>query len=412
MHLIETQRAKAWLNQFEPSDIETARLLLTSLDCVSNSRFRESMRRLLESVASCVGHRMPVYIARDPNSDGRYFHNKREKPNVLGSKQKIGSTGVVGNMLDLLTRIEPHLFCLHPPIAALKRYRYNDIIILDDCSISGGRIGKFLKSFRRSSKSIGSWWSYGLLRFHVTTFAMTKESEKNILGRFRRRPRLKTSIIFHRVQRPTKLCDLLSGKQFEALKRLCRKYSRLHKIRNKFGYAESMSSLVFEHSCPNNNPGILWDPTPTWNPLFPNRGVDPKIGSTFNAATPPWDDGKLLSKMVGRKTIQSGILGHLNPSEMRTLMVLIAIKKKLRQKNRIAEFTRIDEQMVVAIVNRLVARGLVSDHYQLTEMGRSELENITRYRSRLFEPPPKTDKFYFPTNLREASDESRTPRHQ
>jgi hypothetical protein len=40
--------------------------------------------------------------------------------------------------------------------------------------------------------------------------------------------------------------------------------------------------MIFEHSCPNNAPVVLWSKGPKYKPLFPNRGIPVELKPAFS----------------------------------------------------------------------------------------------------------------------------------
>lgn len=47
------------------------------------------------------------------------------------------------------------------------------------------------------------------------------------------------------------------------------------------GYAGGGGAIVFQHSCPNNAPAILWARGGRFRPLFPNRGIPTELQGCF-----------------------------------------------------------------------------------------------------------------------------------
>jgi hypothetical protein len=48
------------------------------------------------------------------------------------------------------------------------------------------------------------------------------------------------------------------------------------------GFGAGAVGMIFEHSCPNNAPVVLWSKGPKYKPLFPNRGIPDELKPLFS----------------------------------------------------------------------------------------------------------------------------------
>jgi len=82
---------------------------------------------------------------------------------------------VLGN----LRKVGDYRFLDHPGIDALKQSRVRNIVLIDDSIGSGQRVSDFINLLMKS-KTVLSWWSYGLIQMHVVSFIRTHKAENRI----------------------------------------------------------------------------------------------------------------------------------------------------------------------------------------------------------------------------------------
>ena len=62
----------------------------------------------------------------------------------------------------------------------------------------------------------------------------------------------------------------------------CRVYGKwTQRERIPMGFGSGAVGMIFEHSCPNNAPVILWSNSQKYAALFPNRGIPVELKSAF-----------------------------------------------------------------------------------------------------------------------------------
>ncbi|WP_158502113.1 hypothetical protein [Vitiosangium sp. GDMCC 1.1324] len=400
MSLRTSPEAVKWLKQFDATDLSLAEQLLESLVLIPSSRFQRELIHLVDHFrATCPG-RIALYAAR--KADTPYFEDKRSSPQRVEPGIEIGSEGQIAQIITNLSRLDSR-FLDHPPIGVLRRFRCHDIVLLDDVVGSGQRIEGFLSQFL-AIDTFRSWRSFGWVKFHVVAFAVSHSGEeriKSFLSNRKSHPRCK-GVEFHYVQRLPPSTRPWTEQQESDLRALCRVYGQRGGIspQDREGHQRSMSTLVFEHGCPNNAPGILWEKTRRWKPLFPDRAIPPGLLVCFDEelsqgiyATPFEELIKADTSQVRRAIGQAGV---------DFLLVLSAIAKKLRQLNDIADATGLSTRTVWRMVQLARACDLLNAANILTEMGRSELQCARRLGNLPDEPPALQDDAYFPSSLRAA----------
>jgi hypothetical protein len=391
MQVLGTREAAAWVQQFDPADRNDAIQLLESLHLASADRFTGEMRRLVHSAVA--GHEPPiaVYAVREVEPTEEYFGPGL--PNPVTPGREVGSEGTLANLATVLSRGNPGRFLNHPPLDLLRDRRCHDVVLLDDLAGSGSRVVKYLRAMRRS-RTVRSWCSYGLLRFHLVAYAASEQAERLLRSEFGRRkgqkPVASVSVAFAR--RPTAGTDRLSDDQRERLVQLCKRYGKRAKIPSgqRLGFGHSMCSIVFAHGCPNNAPGILWRGTNRWTALFPGRVVP---ASVLGAAA------------TGSGAQPGGVTGQMaedDPRRGELARVLYLLRRRIRGVERLASILDVSVPECRDLLQACIRYRLIDGDEYITDLGRSELRRAERAGT--FTPvwPARRDVLYIPTQLRAA----------
>lgn len=280
--LITRTQANTWLSQFEPADRITAQALLDALHLISASEFSEAMAGLLtDLVESRPNEEFAFYPARELGTGEAYFPDKGRKPIAVLK----GSVGSEGHVAAMLTK-----FCAGvlrarewPPLSTLKRYRVSNLVVVDDMAISGNRAASFARKALMDVPRIRSSCSLGLTRMHLVAHTITREAEERFCREVQKWSRMREDgrVEVHRADRQ----GLRSLSHVPGISELVAKYPRSLPGRlagYRHGYAGSMSSVVFQHGCPNNVPALCWAKISDWHPLFPKRAVSAAMQRAFS----------------------------------------------------------------------------------------------------------------------------------
>jgi len=386
------------------ADRPLAEQLIESLLLLPASRFRHELIDLVDHFRDSHVGRIALYAARKASTP--YFKDKRLSPQQVEPSTEVGSEGQIAQIITNLNRLDKR-FLTHPPISVLRRFRCQEIILLDDVVSSGQRIEEFLSEFIVVD-TIRSWRSFGWLTFHVVAYAISRSGEeriKNFFSNRRSHPHCK-GVEFHYVQRIPSFPRPWTEQQEKDLRELCRVYGQRGGIKpaDREGHQRSMSTIVFEHGCPNNAPGILWTKTKKWKPLFPDRAIPPSLLGLFNEEQSQGVLATPFEQLIRADTSQ--IRRAVGKRGADFLLVLSAVAKKLRNANDVADATGLSTRTVDQMIGLARDSGLIDSANVLTPMGRSELRYAQDLGNLPEEPPALRDDPYFPTSLRAAR---RTP---
>jgi hypothetical protein len=392
-----------WLSQFKTSvDRELASGLLDSLILVPQSTFLRDIRALLEASAHDSKHPLGLYAAREVKEATYFPRDKRRKPtSVVG--RDVGSEGMIATLITDLCRERPTAFVNHPSFAKLKKDACDRIIIVDDVSLSGMRVAAMMRAIRRSP-TFRSWYSFAWITFGIVAYAVTQSAEDFVRKAARLRhgkPQLHPLSV-RCAQRPEWWPRSLSVEEEKAVEELCVTYGKEHKIPWKFhkGYRAGMARIVFERSCPNNAPGLLWYKTRTWRPLFPNRSVPLSLAPLFDSGSDPSKQADRARAILGERFDPERHL--LDIKDANLLLLLATLRKKIRSVDRIANVLSLPAYVVHQLLEKANKHGYVDPFGALTGSGVAELRHATRAGRLATEPPLRGDAMYYPSQLRAA----------
>jgi len=244
-----------------------------------------------------------------------------------------------------------------------KKVRH--IVLIDDSIGSGDRVAGFLSSMMQS-KTLLSWWSYGLIRFTIISYARTREGEKMIVrsvvgSNHPNRKYPKSRKIHFESEWVYSGADMKSrwGSRYEEILYLC---DSVTKVRSKFrrGYGEVMANVVFYHSIPNNIPGMLFYKSNGWNPLFPGRTL------------PDW----IISLLEEDEQCTDSDAWTRLATEMIEMLALA--KNGVRNRGVVAQRMGRDEDYIESLVSQAMRLGLVSEKGRITRAGMDAYQANTR----------------------------------
>ena len=165
----------------------------------------------------------------------------------FGLDGDLGSEGDIGHLCrDISKDKHSHEVLPFPSLSRLRDERVRHIILLTDVTLSGEQ-GLVFLSWMWASRTIRSWHSGHLLRFHYVTYIYNMIGREAILGHAARPSfsGLQASVSGHPDWTPT---------DAQAVQELCHKYGTK---KWPLGFRNMMSLQVLSYSCPNNAPSIL-----------------------------------------------------------------------------------------------------------------------------------------------------------
>ena len=348
-----------WLSQFDDSKRKTAISLLSQLRFVTREVY--SAWLLDKLTPAQFGNKSAIYAVRKFLDDqSALWDDKGEVINRPGISQ--GSEDFVYSLVANAVRDHQTTFFDHPSLCALKDEQIHDIVLIDDSIGSGNRVSDFIKSMM-VSKTLKSWWSFGLIKIWIIAFARTKESEKYIISntpgsdhpRRKYRKSSKFTFVSEIVYSKERLVNRW-GVQWQNILELCDSETKV-KGKWRHGFGRVMGNIVFYHSVPNNIPGVLFYNGSSWNQLVARSGTPQWLRTLLDNPKKP---GKDKSSSVSSFTASV-------PDEIMQLLLLV--KRGVRNSFSLALRMDCEHRIIRGILERVVAAGLVTNKTRLTEAG-------------------------------------------
>lgn len=356
-NIMSSSEIQAWLSQFEAEDKDTLCNMLMHLQFISKDTFSEWLTKKIKQLVK--EESIALYCIRDIKED--FFWDKDGKlvsrpADFLGSEDFVYS--IVGSIAKTCKNCYEHV-----DIKILKKNKIKKFVFIDDSIGSGQKVSKFLKKIF-SNKTFLSWWNYNLIKIYIISFARTKKSEeliiKNLPGIEHRSRKFKKSdkIEFrsHIVYRNEDLKKRW-GENYIKIKNICEKQND---IKNKYGYGETMSNLVFYHSIPNNIPGILF------------KSINQKSLFEKSRVFPEWLESLLENSGVTEKISDKKLMKEMIEN----------IKRGVRRKASIALSMDCDITIVNSLINQAIFFNLINQNLYITEAGMNFLHQNQIYDKR------------------------------
>lgn len=301
--LDSNMNTEEWLSAFDTFDRPTAELLLASIQLVRRTEFATWTQEAILKIAEESSDPIAVFAVREVPTDFGLFPDEEGVRPEAASGSDVGSEGMVAHLLKSMERQDKRVLN-HPSINTIRSRKVSSFVLVDDIVGTGRTITSFLAAIY-SNRTIRSWVSRKLIKFHVVAYAQTRAgtefvtsrcgnqkhrtsalieigNEKKSLTRHDPRRYPPDEIVTHRAVDGTELTATGPRNRLARIRKLSDEYGRRWGIpRNwRFGYQESMTLIAFEHGCPNNVPGLIWyDSKHGPKPLIPGRL--PCIGSTY-----------------------------------------------------------------------------------------------------------------------------------
>lgn len=418
--LIHTVQGQKWLSQFDRLDQEIASLIANNLTLISHNEFERNlvlkiadvvdgivgpvaffaMREMVEqkevlkgkSIPQLVRVAVPFYEQVEICDDGVSI-------SPLSKTADVGSEGRIAAIIRQFCKRDKKMFLNHPTLEHLKTTKCNAIICIDDFIGSGGRAHEFLDTLWQE-KTIVSWHSSKHIKFHVIAYSAT---EKGI----ERTKEHKSAPLVHIYRDAPTFYDLpWSKERKEAVFDLCKKYGK--KANNKrrhmwWGYNKSMSSIVFEHGCPNNAPVILVEENNKWVGLFPNKTIADTTLSVFPNVISQKTNPESLEG-VGQKKLAKSVKLMRRGDKGQIILTLLALIAKGKHKRATLCFaTGLSNDACDAYLSKCIKWGYVSPQKRITPLGLAELKAAKRIGKVKSEKLEKGSDYYYPQQLRKAT---------
>lgn len=268
--MLESERESAitqindWINQFDKFDRPCVQNMLNDLIMVSYSIFEKNISKIILDISKRY-NKIALFPVEELSQENMKSTDNNNNPNKIYLRRTRGSSSQIDYFLHRLGEWHPRKLIARPKDNSMISEKIGAIIYVDDFIGSGNRIITFWKNF--ISKKIKSWLSYGKCDIYFVSYAYMNTGINNILKECRG-VAINEFMAFHK--NPTFMHK-------NEIIRLCDRYMPLDK--NRYGYGDTLTNIVFEWKCPNNTPPILWRETKNWKPLLPARNIDKNLFS-------------------------------------------------------------------------------------------------------------------------------------
>ena len=346
-----------WLSQFPEGQRTTARLMLSRLQFASRDVYSAWLQRVVAALPS--GKTYALYSVRKLTEGSLLWGDKGEV--VARPGDSLGSEDLVYSLVANLARANPQTLFDHSSLTELRDKKVHDYLLIDDSIGSGDRVSGFINAML-SHPTFLSWWSFGLIKIHVVSFARPREAEAKIIAKIKgtdhgkRKYRKSSKVDFtSEMVYETDRLEGRWGENYEQVIQLCRSQTKIPKNR-RLGYDEVMANLVFYHSVPNNIPGTLWFTNANWQGLMPGRAV------------PGW----LLALIDQPPLVASEGASSISGEVVRLLTL---VKKGVRSTRSIGARLSVDHKYAIDLIGSAQEMGLLTPQVRLTAAGLDRLKN-------------------------------------
>lgn len=347
-----------WLSQFNDNQKPIAKIMLSKLTFISRDEFTRWLRKIISKLPE--ENAIAFYSVRKLNNTGNTYWDSRG--NVIsrpGHSQ--GSEDLVYSIISNIVRSSKNKYLDHPSIIELKGLKVRNYVLIDDSIGSGERVSEFINAML-SHPTFLSWWSLGLVRITLISFARTMGSEARIINairgsdhgcrKFRKSEKIEfiSKFVYHE-----KWLESRWGKNYSDVLSLCYNHKKIPKWA-RLGYGEVLSNIVFYHSVPNNTPGIFWFSDKKWQGLMPERAI------------PNWLLDLLDNDVHNGKENSS-------PLSPEIVKLLDLIKCGVRDKSSISMRLNVDYSYVNDLIQYAEKLGLLTAETRLSKVGLNTLIN-------------------------------------
>lgn len=353
-----------WLDRFRDRDRSLVAGMLLALRFVPHDDYAGWLRGEIDKIGSsgCIA----LYSVRKLPTNTSYW-DKSGNP-IVRPGQSQGSEDFVYSILSASVKGSKRSRFDHPGLSDLKKNKISTIVLVDDSIGSGDRISKFIAAMMMS-KTFRSWWSYGLIRFKIVSYARNSSGEENILNAVcgsnhfvRKYPRKQKIAFSSEYLYSERAIENQWGEFYNEFCELCLKNENIPEG-YRLGYDNVMSNLVFFHSVPNNIPGIFWCQNEKWTALFPGRSL------------PEWTIQYLLNNQPEQRADKEYFSLNVTSDAYRSIVL---IKSGVKTFSGIAFRLNIDLKYAKSLVQRSIELGLVSADHRLTMAGESVIRGAQK----------------------------------
>ncbi len=353
---------QGWLSQFPEVQRTTAKLLLSHLQFVSRDVYSTWLQRVVSALPSVKNY--ALYSVRKLEDGSPLWNDEGDIAARPGDS--LGSEDLAYSLVANLARANPQTLLDHSSLTELRDKKVHDYLLIDDSIGSGDRVSSFINAML-SHPTFLSWWSFGLVKIHIVSFARPREAEAKIVAKIKgsdhgkRKFRKSSKVDFtSQIVYETDWLEGRWGKNHQQVIQLCRSQTKVPKW-TRLGYGEVLANIVFYHSVPNNIPGVLWFSNDKWQGLMPGR------------AMPEW-----LLALIDSTSLVESERGRPHSDEVVRLLALI--KRGVRSSRSIAARLGVDHKYAVGLIGGAQEMGLLTPRVRLTAAGLDRLKHADSNR--------------------------------
>lgn len=394
-NILLTSRGEQWLLNFQDKDKALARELVANLTLVSAIEFERKLLAKIEEASKTVKGLVALYGVRELEPEESVFGDDDSAVDATPRGSDIGSEGRVATIIRNLVRDQPHKFVNHPTIAELRNSKIPNLFFVDDFIGSGKRVTDYVSSFY-SHATIKSWNSYGKLKFLVVAYSGTRRGQAKV-----RAHRLHPKVVIERSCPTISTIEWKSKTKSAELKKLCNRYGRKQNMGRPLGFGKTGALMIFEHSCPNNCPQILWADGESWYPLFQGKAISSEIKANFPPEILRNDPVSTLIAAGEQRLAKAGHNVISRPLPTEWLLVLSLVSRSIRQVEALENATNLNHSAASKVIEACISHGLITSRLRLTDKGALELQASRKaelaHQKKLHN---SDEEYYYPKALR------------
>jgi len=361
-----TPEIGAWLGQFPSERVSAAKNLLLQLRFVDENCYANWFSEEIASLPQ--GDRYALYSVRKFAEVQTLWDVGPNGNTVARPGHSLGSEDFVCSLIGRAVRTRRDKLFDHPSLVEIRQNRIHNFMLIDDGIGSGDRIVGFIKAMM-NHKSFMSWWSYGFVKIQIASFFRMRQSEAKIISSLPGldHPKRKFSK-FSKISFSSDTVyignapELHWGENHQAIYDLCNVTAQIPNS-YRIGYGKVMSNWIFQHSVPNNLPGMLWYSCEKWHPLFPNRSAPGWLRALLGETG--------TKNSISQNAVSIGQLPFGLPTNLLALLALV--KRGVRRTTSLALRLSCDGKRVALLIDRARNLGLLNEHLRLTKVGIDQL---------------------------------------
>jgi hypothetical protein len=399
------------MEQFAAEDKAKAAYLVDTLELVSTEAMVREMRKLVNKIVVATDGPLGLYACRKlPKGVDTLFDLEGEYLKDKASGH--GSEDIVSNAILQMVRLEEaerqpgkkSRFLDHPSLDEISKHRVRRLVVINDLAGTGQQTVEFIRAMF-NNKRLLAWWSrsYFDLGFaaYATTDAAFAAVHAALPGHAHPRRNRRIGRLITKASRVMEFGRWAPGVPKDVLRELrdlCVKYAKQASLSLALGYESSFLNLVFEHTAPDNLPGILRLKSRSWSPLFRERVVPDELVPCFREAQPEQAEKRAVATLSARAAKAIETVTPLYG--VRMMLVLYAARRAIRSSEAIAHLTGLSQEIISSYQEAALDQGLLSTAGYLTKDGRAELRALERRGFSPIAPKELTDEPYVPISFR------------